>query len=217
MSTRIAPRRREPPAVSWASRAVDSVSCEIFPSFIMISPNRSSRSVSVAWTIFPRFKWICAVAASERMVMTPLFSPFAIIASSSGRLRSRKLPTSAIVSLPSSGGNLILAGLLCGVERDVGGFEQLPGRSSAIRECRHTHADRDRAGVHERKRPRFDRLLDAFRKHARAFPRRLGQDHHEFVAAVLCHEIDRARLSHERLSHELQHFAPAQVSMPVVV
>src|SRR2546427_2597083 len=127
----------------------------------MISPNRSSRSVSDARTIRPSSTWICAVAASERMVMIPLFSPFEMIARSSGKLRSRRLPTSAIELLSSTRGDLVLAGLLGGVERDVRGLEQLPGGRAALRERGDSDADRDGARVHERKGLRLDRELDA--------------------------------------------------------
>src|SRR5689334_16664621 len=161
MSTRIEPRRRAPPLVSCASSAMVRVSCEILPSFNRISPKRSSRRVSEASTIRPSCTWICAVPASERMVITPLFSPPEMTARSSGRLRSRRLPTRAIGFPVSRRGNLVLAGLLGGIERHVGGFEELAGGGSRLRERGDAHAHRDGAGVHQREGLGLDRLLDA--------------------------------------------------------
>src|SRR6267154_5944639 len=217
MSTRIVPSLREPPAVSCDSSAEFRVSCEIFPSFIMISPKRSSRRVSEASTIRPSSTWICAVAASERIVMIPLFSPFEMMARSSGKLRSRRLPTSAIDPFSSGGGDLVLPGLLRGVERDVGGLEQLPGGGSALGEGRDSDAHGDRAGVDERKRPGLDGLLHALGEDAGALARGLREDDHELVASVLRHEVDRAGFAHQRLGHQLQYLAAAQVPMVVVI
>src|SRR4051812_26648620 len=160
ISTRMEPRRRAPPLVSCASSAVESVSCEIFPSFSSTSPKRSSRRVSDASTIRPSCTWIWAVPASARMVMTPLFPPPEMTARSSARLRSRRLPTRAIDSPGSCRGDLVLSGLLGGIERHVGGLEQLAGRGSALREGGDADAHRDGAGVHQREGLLLHRLLD---------------------------------------------------------
>src|SRR5439155_19777144 len=101
----------------------------------------------------------------ERMVMTPLFSPLATMASSSGRLRSCRLPTSAMEPC-SRRGDLVLTRLLRGVEGDVGRFEQLACGRSRLWERGHADAHRDRTRVDEGKRPRLHGHLHALREHA---------------------------------------------------
>src|SRR5438477_3028132 len=154
------------------------MSCEILPSLSITSPKRSSRRVSEAMTMRPPATWICAVAASDLIVMTPLFSPLAMMASSSGRVRSRRLPTRAM-GARSRRRDLVLAGLLRGVEGDVRRFEELARGGSALGKGRHADAYRDRARVHERERAPLDGHLHALGGHARAVAGGLRQDDHE--------------------------------------
>jgi len=111
MATRIAPSLREPPAVSWDPARVQGVLRDL-PSFIMISPKRSSRRLSEASTIRPSSTWICAVAAS-----IDGDDPALLAVRDDGeelsKLRSRRAAYERHrVSLSSGGGDLILPGLL---------------------------------------------------------------------------------------------------------